>query len=99
MDNSREQIILEIQAAALAIGSDSKVALHIFNGGESCEAMAVNLSSLDRVAIATGMIRDGFERIREQGVHEDVVMEFGAEIISQMLLAMAPSGEDDESNA
>ena len=92
MDNSKEQIILEIQAAALAIGLDSKVALHIFNGGESCETMAVNLNSLERVSIATGMIGDVFERIRSEGIPEDVVMEFGAEVISQMLLVMAPKG-------
>ena len=99
MDDSKEQIIIDIQAAALAIGLDSKVALHIVNGEGICETMAVNLNSLDRVAIATGMIGDVFERIREQGMSEDVVMEFGAEVISQMLLAMAPKGENDESNA
>ena len=90
MDNSKEQIILEIQAAALAIGLNSKVALHIVNGGESCETMAINLNALDRVAIATGMIGDVFERIRSEGMPEDVVMEFGAEVISQMLMVMAP---------
>ena len=92
MDKSKEQIIIDIQAAALAISLDAKVALHIFNGGESCETMAVNLNALDRVAIATGMIGDVFERIRSEGMPEDVVMEFGAEIIGQMLLVMAPKG-------
>ena len=92
MGNSKEQIILEIQAAALAIGLDSKVALHIVNGEESCESMVINLNALDRVAIATGMIGDVFERIRSEGMPEDVVMEFGAEVISQMLLVMAPKG-------
>ena len=86
----KEQIILDIQAAALAIGLDSKVALHIVNGEESCEAMIINLNSLDRVAIATGMIGNVFKRIRLEGMPEDVVMEFGAEVISEMLLAMAP---------
>ena len=90
MDKSKEQIILEIQAAALAIGLDSKVALHIVNGEESCETMAINLNSIDRVSIATGMIGDVFERIRSEGMPEDVVMKLGAEVISQMLLAMAP---------
>ena len=90
MDDSKEQIILDIQAAALAIGLDSKVALHIVNGEESCETMAINLNALDRVVIATGMIGDVFERIRSEGMPEDVVAEFGAEVISEMLLAMAP---------
>ena len=91
MGDSKEQIILEIQAAALAIGLDSKVALHIVNGGEeSCETMTFNLNSLDRVSIATGMIGNVFKCIRSEGMPEDVVTEFGAEIISQMLLVMAP---------
>ena len=96
MDNSKEQIILEIQAAALAIGLDSKVALHIVNGEESCETMAINLNSIDRVSIATGMIGDVFERIRSEGMPEDVVTEFGAEIIGRMLLVMAPCDAEGE---
>ena len=88
----KEQIILEIQAAVLAIGLDSKVALHIVNGEESCESMVINLNALDRVAIATGMIGNVFKCIRSEGMPEDVVAEFGAEVISEMLLAMAPKG-------
>ena len=87
-----EQIILEIQAAALAISLDAKVALHIVNGEESCDTMAINLNVLDRVTIATGMIGDVFERVRSEGMPEDAVAEFGAEVIGQMLMVMAPKG-------